>query len=176
MTAAGSTYCWIRLRSPHPTKVTRGSIGLACVLPVKNLELARWLAVAILLLVASGWRRVTGVLHWWVSFSLHANTLVLWSMLAGRARRGQRRLLGLAEDGAVREPSAKLGPRQKKIRRHQLGCSTRRGGGAGTIGMFRHCDPSVSSISSAGGGGLPSASAAVGGPIIREKSDSGPRS
>lgn len=54
------------------------SLGLFCVLPAKELDLACWLSVAILLLVASGWRpRVTGVLHWWVSFSLHANALVL---------------------------------------------------------------------------------------------------
>ena len=34
-------------------------------------ELARWLAIAVLAVVASGWRpRFTGVLHWWVSASL----------------------------------------------------------------------------------------------------------
>ncbi|MEM7160490.1 MAG: sporulation-delaying protein SdpB family protein [Myxococcota bacterium] len=37
---------------------------------VPNLELARWLAIAVLLLVASGWRpRVTALPHWWVSAS-----------------------------------------------------------------------------------------------------------
>ncbi|MBK8236136.1 MAG: HTTM domain-containing protein [Deltaproteobacteria bacterium] len=43
---------------------------LFCRLP-HSLELARWVAIAILLIVASGWRpRVTGVLHWWVAWSL----------------------------------------------------------------------------------------------------------
>ncbi len=50
---------------------------LYCLLPA-HLEIARWIAVAVLLLVASGWRpRVTALLHWWiaVSFQLTASTL-----------------------------------------------------------------------------------------------------
>jgi hypothetical protein len=77
---------------------------------------------------------------------------------------------------SLSEPRLNLDRSQNKIRRHQLGCSTGRGGGAGTIGMFRQCDPSVSSTFSAGAAGSPSASAAVGGPIDREKFESGPRS
>ncbi|SEU34455.1 sporulation-delaying protein SdpB family protein [Stigmatella erecta] len=45
--------------------------SLFCVLPAGWLEVARWTAVLLLLLVASGWRpRVTGLLHWWVAASL----------------------------------------------------------------------------------------------------------
>jgi antimicrobial peptide system SdpB family protein len=43
-----------------------------------HLEIARWLAVGVLLVVASGWRpRVTGVLHAWVASSFAAACIVL---------------------------------------------------------------------------------------------------
>ncbi|QDE86094.1 sporulation-delaying protein SdpB family protein [Myxococcus xanthus] len=42
-----------------------------CVLPSGWLEVARWAAVLLLLVVASGWRpRVTGLVHWWVAVSM----------------------------------------------------------------------------------------------------------
>ncbi|MDB4951462.1 MAG: hypothetical protein JWM27_4111 [Gemmatimonadetes bacterium] len=52
--------------------------GLFCQLPFAHLQPARWLAVAILAVVASGWRpRWTGIAHWWVAFSLFTSgTLV----------------------------------------------------------------------------------------------------
>lgn len=44
-------------------------IGIFCLLD-DNLEVARWIAMALLLVVASGWRpRVTGLVHWWVANS-----------------------------------------------------------------------------------------------------------
>ena len=43
-----------------------------------HLELARWLAVSLLALVASGWRpRITGPLHWWIAFSLQASVTMV---------------------------------------------------------------------------------------------------
>lgn len=46
--------------------------SLFCVLPSGWLEVARWVAVILLLVVASGWRpRFTGLVHWWVAISLH---------------------------------------------------------------------------------------------------------
>jgi antimicrobial peptide system SdpB family protein len=52
-------------------------IGLFCTIP-QHLDLARWLAVGALLLVASGFRpRLTGLLHWWVTFSLANNATVV---------------------------------------------------------------------------------------------------
>ncbi|MFK3983262.1 sporulation-delaying protein SdpB family protein [Micromonospora sp. NPDC050397] len=52
--------------------------GLWCVVPAWQGEAARWLSVAVLLVVASGWRpRFTGVLHWWVSWSLLVNTSIV---------------------------------------------------------------------------------------------------
>ncbi|HVG60572.1 MAG TPA: sporulation-delaying protein SdpB family protein [Hyalangium sp.] len=45
--------------------------SLFCVMPAGWLEVSRWLAVLLLLVIASGWRpRFTGILHWWVSISL----------------------------------------------------------------------------------------------------------
>lgn len=42
-----------------------------CVFPSGWLEVARWAAVLMLLVVASGWRpRVTGLVHWWVAVSI----------------------------------------------------------------------------------------------------------
>jgi antimicrobial peptide system SdpB family protein len=41
-------------------------------------ELGRWFAVALLVLTAIGWRpRITGVLHWWVAWSLQAGALLV---------------------------------------------------------------------------------------------------
>ncbi len=53
-----------------PVCVGAQQLALFCQFP-EHLELARWIAVALLLVVASGWRpRITGILHWWVAFSL----------------------------------------------------------------------------------------------------------
>jgi antimicrobial peptide system SdpB family protein len=54
------------------------SLGLFCVATLDHLEAARAFAVAVLLVVASGWRpRWTGALHWWITFSFQANGTVL---------------------------------------------------------------------------------------------------
>jgi antimicrobial peptide system SdpB family protein len=43
-----------------------------------NIVLAKWISVLFLLLVLSGWRpRITGVLHWWATFSLSSSAIVL---------------------------------------------------------------------------------------------------
>ncbi|MBN9683591.1 MULTISPECIES: sporulation-delaying protein SdpB family protein [unclassified Corallococcus] len=45
--------------------------SLFCLMPGGWLEAARWIAVLLLLVVASGWRpRITGLVHWWVAVSL----------------------------------------------------------------------------------------------------------
>ena len=52
--------------------------SLYCVAPAGHLDFLRWACVAVLLVVASGWRpRVTGLLHWWISFSLQASATML---------------------------------------------------------------------------------------------------
>lgn len=59
------------LGTPDPPVCTSMSTAsLFCMLPDAYVELGRWIAVGILLVVASGWRpRVTGMLHWWVAYS-----------------------------------------------------------------------------------------------------------
>lgn len=43
-----------------------------------NIVLAKWISIAILLMVISGWRpRITGILHWWVAFSFSSSAMVL---------------------------------------------------------------------------------------------------
>ena len=52
-------------------------IGVFCA-SFHHLELARWIAVIILVIVASGWRpRYMGLLHWWVSFSLATSAVMV---------------------------------------------------------------------------------------------------
>lgn len=52
-------------------------IGVWCTVPAGHGEAARWVSVAVLAVVASGWRpRITGVLHWYVSWSLIANVTI----------------------------------------------------------------------------------------------------
>ena len=53
-------------------------VGIFCIFSTGQLDIARWLAVAILVVVASGWRpRLTGLPHWWISFSLQASSVAL---------------------------------------------------------------------------------------------------
>ncbi|RCV50935.1 sporulation-delaying protein SdpB family protein [Marinitenerispora sediminis] len=55
-----------------------GAVGLFCVVPAGWLEPARWACVAVLLLVAAGWRpRLTALPHWWVAFSFCSATSVV---------------------------------------------------------------------------------------------------
>ena len=53
-------------------------LSLFSLLAGERLQLARWIAIGILLLVISGWRpRITGLLHWWVSFSFATSAVLL---------------------------------------------------------------------------------------------------
>jgi antimicrobial peptide system SdpB family protein len=46
------------------------TINFFFLFPTDSLDMARWIAIVILLAVLSGWRpQVTGIFHWWVSFS-----------------------------------------------------------------------------------------------------------
>ncbi len=43
-----------------------------------HLELAKWITIALLLVIASGWRpRFTGPLHWWLAFSIWSSAMVI---------------------------------------------------------------------------------------------------
>src|SRR4051794_2601502 len=51
------------------------SISIYCLVSPARLELARWISVVILLVVASGWRpRFTALPHAWVAFSLFSSS------------------------------------------------------------------------------------------------------
>ena len=51
--------------------------GIFCVVPDGQLELTRWACVAVLIVVASGWRpRWTGVPHWYICFSVMNNIAI----------------------------------------------------------------------------------------------------
>lgn len=64
--------------SMYPVCVGATHASLFCVAGPDNLHAARWAAVAVLAVVASGWRpRWTGVLHWWISWSLIASGLLV---------------------------------------------------------------------------------------------------
>jgi antimicrobial peptide system SdpB family protein len=53
-------------------------IGVFCLVSPARLEVLRWVLVATLLVIASGYRpRVTALLHWWIAFSLQNNAVVL---------------------------------------------------------------------------------------------------
>lgn len=52
--------------------------SLFTMLSGENLELARWLSIVLLLFVISGWQpRITGPLHWWVSFSFASSCVIV---------------------------------------------------------------------------------------------------
>lgn len=52
--------------------------SLFFLVPSTHLEIARWASIAVLVLVISGWRpMVTGILHWYVSFSFAAATVLI---------------------------------------------------------------------------------------------------
>jgi antimicrobial peptide system SdpB family protein len=60
---------------PHCAGVGRAS--LFCVVPPSGVSAVRWIAVAVLVIVASGWRpRLTCVPHWWIAFSVGSSIAV----------------------------------------------------------------------------------------------------
>ena len=59
-----------------PVCVGLTNAGVWCLAP-DNLAVGRWLSIAVLLVVASGWRPGwTAIPHWWVSWSLMANATI----------------------------------------------------------------------------------------------------
>jgi len=62
---------------PPRCSALAGKISLFCIVPEDRLWLAGRLAVVVLIVIASGWRpRLTGIVHWWISFSFVASTTV----------------------------------------------------------------------------------------------------
>ncbi|WP_100332634.1 sporulation-delaying protein SdpB family protein [Bacillus xiapuensis] len=55
-------------------------VTIFCLVPndYTYLNIIKWICVMILLLVASGWRpQITGLLHWWVSYSFHQSAVTI---------------------------------------------------------------------------------------------------
>lgn len=53
-------------------------ISIFCLFKPVSLNIAKWLSIGVLLLVISGWRpRITGVLHWWITFSFFTASSLL---------------------------------------------------------------------------------------------------
>lgn len=64
----------------YPQCSNVGLISIFCILPDTYiyLEITRWICVVLLLIIASGWRpRITGVLHWWISYSFNLSALTV---------------------------------------------------------------------------------------------------
>jgi antimicrobial peptide system SdpB family protein len=69
-TAAGITDC--------PLCYDLSKIGIFCLLKSVSIQLAQYISLGILLLVIIGWRpQITGILHWWIAFSLNTNAITL---------------------------------------------------------------------------------------------------
>lgn len=78
LATTGSTAMWSPFfegaTGPLGCDGLRGAVGLFCVVPVEHLPIAHGVAIAALVVVASGWRpRFTGVVHWWITFSVLAS-------------------------------------------------------------------------------------------------------
>ncbi|WP_338553837.1 sporulation-delaying protein SdpB family protein [Paenibacillus sp. KS-LC4] len=58
----------------------QNTLSLFCTVPNDYfyLNIVRWIAVLLLIIVASGWRpRFTGIIHWWIAYSLNVSALTL---------------------------------------------------------------------------------------------------
>src|SRR2546430_12194336 len=60
-----------------PACVGAGRLSFFCLIPREDLALGQAIAAVILLVVASGWRpRLTGVPHWWISYSFAVSATI----------------------------------------------------------------------------------------------------
>src|SRR5437588_12362569 len=60
-----------------PACVGAGRLSFFCLIPREDLALGQAIAATILLVVASGWRpRLTGVPHWWISYSFAVSATI----------------------------------------------------------------------------------------------------
>ena len=68
--AAGISEC--------PACADVSNFGIFCVLGKERLEIARWICIGILIITITGrFQKLTGILHWWVSFSLVSSAMTL---------------------------------------------------------------------------------------------------
>jgi antimicrobial peptide system SdpB family protein len=76
-TDAGALFVPVYGRPDAPYCSGPAAIGAFCLTDRAGLDIVRWLCVAVLLVVASGWRpALTAIPHWWIAFSV-ANSVSL---------------------------------------------------------------------------------------------------
>lgn len=79
--ALNNTDILFRVGAGLPDRVFCGGVSyfsLYCLVPLEYLEVARYISLAGLLVVISGWRpRITGLVHFYLSYSLHASALLV---------------------------------------------------------------------------------------------------
>lgn len=64
--------------APLPKAAIVAKLSLFHLISPQYLEIARWIAIIILLVVISGWRpRITGLPHWWVTFSFATSAIAI---------------------------------------------------------------------------------------------------
>lgn len=64
-------------RGPGPHCTGLSDIGAFCLAGPEHADLVRWACVAVLLVVASGWRpRFTALPHWWIAFSVSTSASI----------------------------------------------------------------------------------------------------
>ncbi|MBP3970748.1 hypothetical protein KAF80_17095 [Bacillus sp. WL1] len=71
---------FFRPSAGYNTPYCSHNISVFCTVPnnILYLNLIRWICVILLIIVASGWRpRITGVIHWWISYSLQVSALTI---------------------------------------------------------------------------------------------------
>ncbi len=87
LATAGTLVCNNSTVLFHPTSANPDALrmvggpamfGIFHLFGAQHLELARWIAVVVLAIVATGWQpRITALLHWWVAASFQVNAVVL---------------------------------------------------------------------------------------------------
>ncbi|MCZ7421244.1 MULTISPECIES: sporulation-delaying protein SdpB family protein [unclassified Micromonospora] len=76
-TDADALFTPLLSRGPGPHCTGLSDIGAFCLAGPEHANLVRWACVAVLLVVASGWRpRFTALPHWWIAFSVSTSVSI----------------------------------------------------------------------------------------------------
>lgn len=78
--AVNDASIFFRPGAGQTTPYCDGTYSIFCTVPnnYTYLNIIRWLCVVLLLVVISGWRpRVTGLIHWWITYSLQVSAMTI---------------------------------------------------------------------------------------------------
>ncbi|ADV94851.1 MULTISPECIES: sporulation-delaying protein SdpB family protein [Bacillus] len=78
--ALNDSSIFFRPGAGQETPYCNGTYSIFCTVPNNHiyLNLIRWICVILLLVVVSGWRpRLTGIIHWWISYSLQVSAMTI---------------------------------------------------------------------------------------------------